>query len=222
MKIIKMVYSVSIFLFISNVHAAPITSLEITGGTFDLVGAVGALNPAAFSSMTIDGYDGESPGSITDATEAIYAPFSIATFQLGSFGPASLFTSDKDDARSGFAPTSGSIVDNTLNLDLSSLTFFWNGVIVNVGSRTDLLADEICTSFSNCSNAISTSYNALTNEFTANWDAVMIGGAVNGQVATLQLTGVVSAVPLPGAVWLMICGVTGLFVFSKKISSKSL
>lgn len=216
MKIIKMFYSVSLFLFISNVQAAPITSLEISGGTFDLVGAIGTLNPAAFSSMTIDGYDGESPGFMNAPTQASYAPFSIATFQLGSFGPASLYTSDKDDVRSGFAPTSGSIINNTLNLDLSSLTFFWNGSIINVGSRTDLLADEICSSPGNCTSSILTSYNALTNEFTASWDAVFIGGAINGQVATLQLTGVVSAVPIPGAVWLMISGVIGLFAFSKK------
>jgi len=187
--------------------AAPITQLTITGGDFAMAGAGGTINPAAFADMTVGGYDGSAP--LATGTEADYAPVSIATFAFGFFGPVSIYTAETDGLNSGFAAPTGDITGNNLTLDLSSWTAYWNGTSFNQGSSSDLVPNTVCVGPA-CSTAIATTYDSVTGDFTATWDAVVVGGAFNGQLASWSITGTASAVPVPAAVWLFGTGLLGL------------
>jgi len=202
----------SVFLmiiFTGSANSAAINSLTITGGEFLMAGSGGSLNPAVFSNMSIGGYDGAQPDLV--GSQADYAPFSIATLEFGMFGALSVYTAESDGIRTGFTPISGDITNNTLSLDLSSWTAYWNGSSFNVGSTSHLGINEICSSniTQNCSTAITTTYDPLTGEFTASWSAVIIGGALPDGMTSWFITGQASAVPVPAAVWLFATGLLG-------------
>lgn len=200
----------------SYTNAAPINELIITGGSFIFSTGGGTLNPAAFSSMSVDGlnYDGSVPA--TSGSEASYASTSIVTAQFSTsendFGSIAVFTSDSDQVSSGFPATTGDITDSILTLDLSAWTMFWNGSYFNMGSSSDLVDGSVCVTVTatNCSTAITTTYDAATGGFTATWNAVTVGGCCNGHLSTWNITGTVSAVPVPAAVWLFGSGLIGL------------
>ncbi|MBI3187761.1 MAG: hypothetical protein HYZ31_07890 [Gammaproteobacteria bacterium] len=61
-----------------SINAAPITSLQITGGSFLMAGAGGAITPGAYANMTVGGYDGSSPLSGCPCT----APSSQALYNM--------------------------------------------------------------------------------------------------------------------------------------------
>jgi len=176
------------------VSAAPIASLDITGGLFGL-GAPPSdvINPATFASMDVDGvtYTGSKPTAI--GTEAFYATTSIATFQFGIFGPVAVYTSEFDDVPNGpFPAVSGDLTGNALTLDLSSWTAFWNGTAFNQGAA-----------------GVTATTDGLGN-FTASWSALVVGGPFDGQIGNWEITGTVSAVPVPAAAWLFASGLVGL------------
>lgn len=185
----KTAIAAALLLVTGAANAAPITSLEITGGSFAMAGAGGTINPAAFANMTIGGYDGSEP--LTAGTQADYAPLSIATFDFGFFGAVGVRTAETDGVNSGFAAPTGDLTGSALTLDLSSWTAYWNGTSFNQGGM------------------ITTTVDAMGN-FTANWQATVNGGAFNGQVGDWTITGTVSAVPVPAAVWLFGSGLVGL------------
>lgn len=218
MNINKMLVAATLLLASAAANSAPIKYLEITGGDFFIGGTGGSINPAAFANMTVGGYDGMTPpvGYGLDS-EASYAPTSIATFTWGFFGPVAVFTSDADGVRSGFAAPTGDITGSTLTLDLSAWTYYWNGTTVNSGSSSDLIAGSICSLSiqDRCSTPILTTYNAMTGEFTASWTAVNIGGATPDEIAEWNITGYVSTVPVPAAVWLFGSGLIGLAGFAR-------
>lgn len=221
MKTCKQILALLTLILSTSIGAAPISSLEITGGTFTLLNnLVEPVNPATFANLTIGGYDGKSPD--TYGTQEYYAPTSVATFRIGFFGDAAVFTAESDGVRSGYAPVTGDLTNNTLSLDLSSWTFFWNGNLYNMGSSSDLEENSVCWQLSdnvgtiNCSTAITTSYDASSGAFTARWDAVHLGydslpaNGFAGVLSTFEITGFVTAVPVPAAGWLFVSGLIGL------------
>lgn len=215
---IKIYLTVIFFTFSGVVNAAAITSLEITGGSFDIGGAGGSLNPGAYADMTIGGYDGYIP-VIAPVDEFSYTSSSIATFTFHLFGPAAILTSEADGVNSGFAPVTGDITDGNLTLDLSSWSIYWSGVLMNLGSSSDMAADSVCVDMGgvpNCTTAIMTTYDEMSGAFTASWDAVVVGGAFDGYLASWSIEGNVSTVPVPAAVWLFGSGLLGLAAVARR------
>lgn len=197
-----------------NINAAALSSLELTGGNFVMAGAGGTINPAAFANMSVDGvtYDGSAP--TFPGTEADYIATSIGTFQFGFFGPVAIYTAETDGVDSGFAAVTGDITGGNLSLDLSSWTAYWKSSF-NQGSSSDMAPGSVCVG-TTCSTAIATTYDAGTGDFTASWSAVVVGGPFNGQLGQWDITGNVSAVPVPAAVWLFSSGLIGLIGLAKR------
>lgn len=190
MKIRKMILATIALFFSASSQAVPITTLEITGGHFSMAGVGGDILPAAYANLTIGGYDG-IPWLTCGCTYEINYPVSVATIEFGFFGNVAVFTMESDGVNSGFAPPTGDLIGSDLWLDLSSWTAKWNGTSFNQGA------------------IISTTVDTAGN-FTANWQAQVIGGAYNGQTADWTVTGIVSTVPVPSAVWLFGSGLLGL------------
>lgn len=212
------------FILSASVNAAPITSLEITDGNFFIGGENLTLTPAAYASMNIDGvsYHGSEPTTL--GSEESYFSTSVATTTHSLLGVISIYTSDSpfEGVNGLFSAPSGNINHETseLTLDLSSWTFFNNGVSIshNIGSSSNLVEGTICVdSFSsNCTSPITTTYNALTGEFTASWVSFINHGALPGAQTSTYITGYVSAVPVPAAVWLFGSGLLGLVGLARR------
>ena len=192
----KSVLAAALLLATGAASAAPITTLEITGGDFAMAGAGGTLNPAAFASMSVDGatFDGSAPTAT--GSEASYAPTSIVTFAFGFFGPVATYTAASDGVNGGFTPVTGDLTGSDLTLDLNSWTAYWNG-----------------TSFNQGASGVTATVDA-TGNFTASWTALVVGGAFNGQIGSWTITGTTDApttvIPVPAAVWLFGSGLIGL------------
>lgn len=196
MNIMRLVtLAISLFL-VSGLNAAPLRSLMLTGGSFNWAGVEGTIEPAAYSYMSVDGsYDGSAP---TSGSYDLYT-ISIATGQFGLFGPMSVYTSEFDDgSSSSFAPVSGDLTGNDLVLDLSSWTVWWNGTSTNQGAAN-----------------VATVVDAY-GEFTASWEMITIGGATDGLPVSWTITGYVTAVPLPSALWLTGSGLLCLAGFLRR------
>jgi|GEM_PF-5858790 len=203
----KWIKGLATFAFVAGmaagVQAAPITALTVTGGNFFMAGAGGPLTPAAFANMSVDGsYDGSAPAG-TAASEAPYAPTSIATFTFGFFGPVATYTQQTDSAAQGPYPgVTGDLTGTLLTLDLSSWTAWWNGTDFNQGG------------------AANTAVTATTDgagNFTATWSATVVGGAFNGQTGNWTLTGHAAAVPEPMSMALVGSSLVGLAGLRRKL-----
>jgi hypothetical protein len=171
-------------------QAAPLVSLELTGGNFFMAGAGGTLNPAAFANMSVDGsYDGSAPAAV--GTEASYAPTSIATFAFGFFGPVAIYTQQTDSVGNGPYPgVTGDLTGTTLTLDLRSWTAWWNGTDFNQGAANVMATTD------------------AYGNFTASWTAPVVGGPFNGQTGHWSLD--FSAVPEPMSMALVGSSLVGL------------
>lgn len=202
----KTAIATSLLLVAGAANAAALTSLDLTGGDFAMAGAGGVINPAAFASMSVDGsYDGSAPAAV--GTEGTYTATSIGTFAFGFFGPVAIYTQETDSVGNGpFPGITGDITAGALSLDLSSWTAWWNGTDFNMGPGTRCNATS-----GSCSTPLSIdSFDAVTGDFTASWNSVVIGGAFDGQLASWAITGNASAVPVPAAAWLFGSGLLGL------------
>ena len=198
---IKKTVIVSTILLVSGAaNATVINSLTLSGGSFALDGSGGTLNPAAFANMSVDGsYDGAAPTTI--GSEASYFPTSIATFELGSFGPVALYTAETDGVNGPFPGVTGDVTGGNLTLDFSSWTAWWNGNTFNMGSGGSITA---------------TTYDAVTGDFTADWSALAGGGPKAGIVADISITGNIQVIPVPAAVWLFGSGLIALAGVSRR------
>jgi len=190
----------------ASAHAAPLTSLTVTGGEFSIAGAGGILHPAAFASMSVDGvtYDGGEPPTCID--EASLAPTSIATATFGFFGPIATFTAsyDENNPVGTFSAVSGDLTGDVLTLNLSSWTCYWCGHVFNQGAM---------------------GVTAITDgagNFTASWTSTVVGGPFNGQVGDWTLTGNVTAIPESQSMALVASGLVGLAALARRRPTRCL
>lgn len=190
--------------FSGVVNSASITSLQLTGGTYSVNGGpVSEVVVGAHANMTIGGYDGIAPQS------ADFFPTSVATTTAFCGCPMAIITSPYDDVNSPpFRPVIGDITDNKLTLDLDSWSTWRNGELLNQGTN------EVCASgpigMQCSSGAAETTYDAATGLFTADWVSVGAWGPFMGALNYWHIEGVVSAVPVPAAIWLFGSGLLGL------------
>ena len=196
----KSVISTALLLAFGTASAAPVTSLELTGGDFSMSGAGGPLIPAAYANMSVDGsYDGSAPISYSGPD---FIATSIATFQFGYFGPVAVYTQETDSAGNGPYPgVTGDLTGNTLTLDLRSWTAWWNGTDFNQGA------------------AGVTATTDGTGNFTASWTAPVIGGPFNGQTGSWTIN--FCTVPVPAAAWLFGSGLVGLLAVSRRRNQRA-
>ncbi len=148
--------------------------------------------------------------SPTPATQGnILRPFSF-------FGVATYVGTNPVSYQSGNshpAPTAnvdmGSCVGSTcaLSMDLSSWEVMWNGSAFEQGPRPINTGPfEL---------AVGT-YDLLTHAYSLTWESQINGGPFDGITGYWHLEGTVAAVPLPGAVWLLVSGLIGLFGVVRK------
>ncbi len=192
-------------LLVSGVaSAAPITSIELTGGTFSMdYTNFDQIAPGEFANMTVGGYDGGARIAADLATN------SIGYFQFGNFGPVLASTmQDPLNNGSNYRPLTGDITNGVLTLDLDSWTAWYNNSLFNQGTNNECV--DVFGTVTCSTGAATTTYDAVTGEFTAAWDSVIVGGSFNGNVGQWVITGNVSAVPVPAAVWLFGSGLIGL------------
>ena len=187
-------------------NATAIDSLELTGGTFSMDGAnFFDVLPGVFANMTIGGYDGGNPNS------ADFASNSIGHFVFGAFGPVNVTTRPADDANTGFRAVSGDLTNDVLTLDLDAWAAWYAGSVFNQGNNTKCVLADFVTIFSDtCSVPMTTTYDAVAGTFTAAWGSVITDGSFKGNLGQWTITGNVTAVPVPAAVWLFGSGLIGL------------
>ena len=177
--------TVSAFFLLTSsiVNAAPITELTLTSGSATIAGnGPNPLIPAAFASMSVDGsYDGSAPIVPGDGSAT-----SIVTFEFGFFGPAGVYTAETDGLNGPFPGVTGDLTGSDLTLDLSSWTWWWKypADVANLGAAN-----------------VTATVDADGN-FTAAWDAIVVGGPFNGTASSWIINGHVSAVPIPSSLWL--------------------
>lgn len=221
MKFLQAVSITAALVVSGYVNAAPITQLNITGGSFSLNGGVKeAFYMGDFANMTVGGFDGSVPTSVD------FSPTSIAYFTgFSSNNTVAVYTSAADGVNSGFAEPTGDITAGVATLELDSWTIWENGGVYNQGSTSTKGAAETCvttnTFVTRCSTPVVVdSYNAATGAFSASWDSVFVGGVFNGVLGGWNIEGVMStgssAVPVPAAVWLFGSGLIGLVSFSRR------
>lgn len=206
----KTAIAAALFLVAGAAQAAPLATLTITGGTFSMnSGNINPMTVGSFADMTVGDYDGSAP------TSADFGATSIATFSFDTFGNVAVYTSASDDINTGFAAPTGDITDGVATLELDSWTAWWNGSVFNQGSTSTKGATDTCATgadfVTRCSTAVVIdSYDAVTGDFTASWDSVVVGGSFNGGLGNWTISGNMSAVPVPAAVWLFGSGLLGL------------
>lgn len=208
----------------TSINAAPISQLTITGGDYSLgngskntfINMDGTPGVGAFADLTIGGYDGSSPQSNT------WTDWGIAYLEFDSNGPIVVMTAPEDDYTSStadpdnasFAGISGDITNDIVTLDLSSWSMWWSGTITNEGPGDTCVTADFVT---RCSTPlVINSYDPSTGAFDATWNSVIVGAWCNGCLSNWHITGTVSAVPLPAAVWLFGSGLIALFAASRK------
>jgi len=111
----------------------------------------------------------------------------------------------------GPAPT---IDLNLLTADMSSWMVEWAGTEFNQGNNTNFGACSVNPNFSLLS-SIATVTDNNNGTYAVNWNSCIEGGAFNGRIGHWQLD-VVSAVPVPAAVWLFGSGLLGLIGVAKR------
>lgn len=233
----KTAIAMSLLFVMGASHAAPINYLEITSATIEIIPGM-SFHPGEFTNMTIGGYDGSIEDLSLKDINVHPSQLTLEELQQGAIfwgdtaitGPMSIFTSETDGHRSGFAAPTGDITGSTLSLDLSSWTVHSHflidsdtnvGYTFNMGSSSDMVSGSVCSSanVNVCSTAITTTYNSDIGTFIASWDAVILapfGSVGYGEIFTVSIEGNVSAVPLPASVWLFASGLMGLIGFAKR------
>jgi hypothetical protein len=174
----------------ANAATLGVTSMTMTGGSFDLGGAPG------------------TPGSWSASGELISSGYQAFGSFFTFFGqPVNVFTGDGTSAPyGGTAVTGGPVpsatvddVAGTISVDLSAWTAYWNGTNFNQGSPS-----------------ISGTWNSGTGVYNIGWASTVVGGPFNGQTGNWTLTGVATPVPVPAAAWLLGSGLVGLVGIARR------
>jgi hypothetical protein len=201
-------------------HAAAITSITITGGSFHNSQSTPNRVPFTFFGPNTDlvsGYLGAPGGNgISSFTQN---PNSIGGFD--HFGaPVNLYTAASsfgDLSPAGILPggpvPTGDITNGVMTMDLSSWFANWNGQDFNQGSATastDFVPTDVYgTAPADVAGSVSCVGTICTFE-NLEWQSLWVGGATNGATGTWTLSGTATIVPVPAAVWLFGSGLLGL------------
>jgi len=169
-----------------------INSLSIDGGEFALAdGGYDPMTEGDFTPFTMGQFQGSAPGSTAADTEpsSVYNSTSIATFNFQDFGPVGVYTADTDGTPQnvGLALPSGTVntVNSTITLNIPSWIAFWNGNSFAQGPTT---ADGTKIEATGI-------YNPTSQAYDISWDALVVGGAFNGQMGHWSITGIADLVP---------------------------
>ena len=210
----KLLIATTLTLVTAVANAAPITHFELTGGTYSMDGAnYFDITPGVYADVTVGGYDGGNPDSADMSTN------SIGYFTFGPFGPVTISTRAADDFNSGYRPVSGDITDGNLTLDLDAWTMWYAGNVWNQGNNDKVVfppPGDPCSFCETHSTPMITTYDASTGAFTAEWHSAITDGSFRGNLGQWTITGQVSAVPVPAAVWLFGSGLIGLAGFARR------
>jgi len=193
----KTAIAAALLLVTGAVQAAPVTSLDVSGGFFNMNAPIeaGGESPIGAFTMDMGSYQGDETAITNGDPSSGYV-----TWAFGFFGDVTNFTTGASNQAGvgGGGPAPSGVTDDvagTITLDLSSWFANWNGTSFNQGS-----AGTVGT------------YDALTGDFSVSWSQLIVGGAFDGKTGYWELNGTanVSAIPVPAAVWLFGSGLIGL------------
>lgn len=187
-------------------QAAPVQSITVSGGDFSMgAPGVGACANGGFGSFqcltggsnpTITAGSTTSPSSITAFT---FFGNPVNTF----LAPSATGAANANDWGSGFQ---GSVTGSNISLNLGGFYAFWNG--------TNFLQGTDSTGANGTSTAATGTVSGCvgnTCNFDLSWHSYITTAPFAGQTGYWHLTGsVVTAVPVPAAVWLFGSGLLGL------------
>jgi hypothetical protein len=177
--------------------------MTVTGGSFAMgfFTPTGPITFAATSGPSVDiagVYN--PPGWDVNVAQTGAAAGSLASFNFGSAW-VNTFTAlnSSQPTVGGGGPVPSGMFDNAngaSTFDISSFFANWNGTDFNQGNTAASLVTTNCS--------------GVSCDYTMSWQSLIVGGAFNGNTGTWVLTGTVSAVPVPAAVWLLGSGLVGL------------
>jgi len=179
------------------VNSAPVTSLDVSGGFFNMNAPIeaGGESPIGAFTMDMGSYQGDETALTGGDVSSGYV-----TWAFGFFGDMTGFSAAASNLNGviGGGPAPSGVTDDvagTITLDLSSFFVSWKASSFNLG-----MADIVGT------------YDAITGAFTVNWSKQYVGGAFDGRTSYWELSGTanVSAIPVPAAAWLFCSGLIGL------------
>ena len=154
-----------------------VVDFNVTGGHF---GLGDPAKPISFGALGWDLVDaGGATGNLGNAFTFFNQPVAIFTNT-----PAAGDGNPNGGAEvGGGAFPAGTTTASTITMDLSSWTNFWNGTNFNTGA----------------SNVVGT-YDSVTGAFSMAWNATIVGGPFNDQIAYWDIQGVAAAAaPVPEA-----------------------
>lgn len=140
------------------------------------------------------------------------APGSIGSFQFGA-AQVNTFTAlaSTQTGVPGGGPVPSGLFENTggtSSFNMSAFFANWNGTDFNQGNSAASLVTSGCV--------------AGTCNFTMSWQSLIVGGPFGGNTGSWILSGTVTAVPVPAAVWLLGSGLIGLVGVARRRRSKNL
>ena len=173
-----------------------VNSLTIDSGEFALGdGAYDPISTGGITEFTMSQFQGSVPGvydttcdstpdnATPDCTAQDYSPSSLGIFDFANFGPVGIYTADTDGTAQnvGLALPSGTVntVDGTITLNIPSWIAFWNGNSFAQGPTTPDGTKIEGTG----------TYNPSTQAYSIEWDALVVGGAFDGQFGHWQIAG---------------------------------
>jgi len=142
-----------------------------------------------------------SPGWTTVGTNVLASKTTgIIGAEYGTLGPFGALTQSADPVSTvTYAAPSIDLTGGVLTLSLPSWTAFWNGQLFNQGRAS----------------GITTTYNAGTGSWTADWKKIFVGGPFSGSYGNWHLEGTV--VPEPGSLILLASGLAGLLGVARRM-----
>lgn len=196
-------------LLMANLHAAPITSLVVTGGEFRM-GFFTPLGPVAFTFTgpydliadfpTPIGWDvnqGQNTqnGAVPDPSSVVSFPFGdplVNTFNAVC-DPQVVDGCDTQP----HTPVSGTvgggsatIADgDSITVDINSLYANWNGIDFNQGGTTGDGVAYPGESFEHAYTSRVSNVVGNTFDYSMTWQSLIVGGPFNGQIGTWTFTG---------------------------------
>ncbi len=155
------------------------------------------------------------------------APISSLTVTFGDFNMNTPVVTDGVNEWSGTLPmgTSGLLIDNAFNfnnlfgfvdilalnsglsgddatgLDLSNFAVDYNGTVIGQAPDAGTLVEN---------------FDPVAGTFSADWQALIVGGPFNGNTGYWHMEGTYSTVPIPAAAWLLGSGLLGLVTFGRR------